>query len=191
MSDQPYAIRRTRVATPPNALSFLRMLLLAPTLLALSGQERTGNLPVVVLLGSALGSDAVDGLLARRRGWVSDWGRVLDPLADKVYLGGVVLYLALERDFPLWVLALVIARDLFLVVTSALLVRRYNVVFSPNLWGKATTVVLSVLIFAYVLRVDAVKPWLIAAALIGLVLSLLGYVRNAVRFLRQGSAPGV
>jgi hypothetical protein len=80
----------------------------------------------------------------------------------------------------------VLARDLFLIVTSALLVRRYNVVFSPNFWGKATTVVLSVLVFAYVLRVDVVKPPLLIAAVTGLALSLLGYVRNAVTFVRRG-----
>ena len=83
-----------------------------------------------------------------------------------------------------------LARDVFLIVTSALLVRRYNVVFSPNLWGKATTVILSVLVFAYVLNVDAVKPALIAGAVAGLALSLMGYVRNAVRFVRQGPARG-
>jgi CDP-diacylglycerol--glycerol-3-phosphate 3-phosphatidyltransferase len=188
VNDQPHIIRRTRVFTPPNALSFLRMLLLGPTLAALADQDRIGNLPAIVLLGVALGTDAVDGLLARKRGWVSDWGRVLDPLADKIYLGGVVLYLAFARDFPLWLVALVLARDIFLIVTSALLVRRYNVVFSPNLWGKATTVVLAVVVFAYVLNVDAVKPPLLAAAVIGLALSLLGYVRNAVNFVRQRQA---
>jgi CDP-diacylglycerol--glycerol-3-phosphate 3-phosphatidyltransferase len=182
---QPHVIRRTRVATPPNALSFARMLLLAPTLFALTRQDSTGPLPAVILMGASLGTDALDGLLARRRGWVSDWGRVLDPLADKVYIGGLVLYLALERDFPIWLVALVIARDLFLIVTSALLVRRYSVVFSPNVWGKVTMVVLSVLVFAYVLRVEVVKPWLLAAAVTGLALSLVGYVRNAVGFVRR------
>jgi CDP-diacylglycerol--glycerol-3-phosphate 3-phosphatidyltransferase len=191
VNDQPHVIRRTRVFTPPNALSFLRMLMLGPTLAALADQDRIGNLPAIVLLGSALGTDAVDGLLARKRGWVSDWGRVLDPLADKVYLGGVVLYLALARDFPTWLVVLVLARDLFLIVTSALLVRRYNVVFSPNLWGKATTVVLGVLIFAYVLRADAVKAPLLATAVIGLALSLIGYVRTAVRFVRARQAGSV
>jgi CDP-diacylglycerol--glycerol-3-phosphate 3-phosphatidyltransferase len=181
-------IRWTPLATPPNALSFLRMLLLPPTLLALAHQDRVGDALVLVLLGIAVGTDALDGVLARWRGWVSDWGRVLDPLADKVYLGGVVLYLALERDFPLWLVALVLARDLFLVVTSALLVRRYNVVFGANLWGKLMTIALSVLVFAYVLRVDAVKPWLVAVAVTGLALSLVGYVREAVGFMRRGAA---
>jgi CDP-diacylglycerol--glycerol-3-phosphate 3-phosphatidyltransferase len=187
VSDRPHTLAG-RIVTPPNALSFLRMLLLPPTLMALDRQDVGGTLPVILALGCALGSDALDGLLARWRGWVSNWGRVLDPLADKVYLGGVVLYLTLARGFPAWLLALVLARDAFLVASSAFLVRRYKVVFGASLWGKVSTVTLSLLVVAYVLRIEVAEPWLIGAATAALALSVVGYVRNALAFLRHGAA---
>lgn len=188
MYDGPHEIRNPRVATPPNLLSLIRVLLLPPTLLALGRQETAGPLPPLVLIACALGTDALDGLLARRRGWVSDTGRGLDPLADKIYLGGIVLYLALARDFPLWLVALIVARDLFLILAGTLLVRRYRVMFAANVWGKVSTALLGTLVMVYILHLEELAPWLIAAVVIALGVSLATYVLNAVRFLREREA---
>jgi CDP-diacylglycerol--glycerol-3-phosphate 3-phosphatidyltransferase len=188
---RPYAVRNPRWVTLPNLLSLIRVLLLPPSLWALARQEVAGTLPVALTLTAAFVSDALDGLFARWRGWVSDLGRVLDPLADKIYLGGLVLYLALERDFPLWLVGVIVARDLFLIVAASFLVRRYNIVFAANFWGKTSTVILMALVVAVILRVKEVIPWLVGAALVALLLSLAAYVRDAMRFLRGGAARAV
>lgn len=184
MRSQPYRIRDRRWATLPNLFSLVRVLLLVPTLIALEREEVIGPLPGVALVACALGTDVLDGLLARWRGWVSDLGRVLDPLADKIYLGGLVLYLSLARDFPWWLVGFVLARDLFLIAAGALVARRHGVVFAANAWGKVSTVILSLLVLAYLVRWEAAFPWLIAATAATLTLSLYAYVRNALRFLR-------
>lgn len=187
MGERPFTIRSTRVATLPNALSLIRILLLAPTLVVLEQQESVGTLVVLAVVALALSTDAADGLVARRRGSVSGLGRVLDPVADKIYLGGVVLYLALARDFPGWLVALVIARDLCLVLGSMFLLGRQRVVFAANLWGKLSTVLLGLLVLAYLLRLSAVWPWLAGVAGAAVVVSWISYARTGVRYLRAGA----
>jgi CDP-diacylglycerol--glycerol-3-phosphate 3-phosphatidyltransferase len=178
----------------------LRLLLVGPSIVALQRQSDWGTLPVLVLVVVALGSDAVDGLLARGRGAVTSAGRMLDPLADKVYLGGVLLFLAVERGFPLLLVAAVIGRDLLLVSAGALLARRHGVVFTPSLAGKLSTLLLSLLIVAWVLRGDphlpelarvaeAAAPWLVAGSLAAVVVSLAGYVTAGVRYVRRAGTP--
>jgi CDP-diacylglycerol--glycerol-3-phosphate 3-phosphatidyltransferase len=187
VGETPYRVRRVRFGTLPNLLSFVRILLLPLTILALDRQETLGIWPVLAVIGAALGSDALDGLLARWRGSASDFGRILDPLADKIYIGGVVLYLAVARNLPLWLVVLVVARDGLLILGSTLLVRRHRVVFAANLWGKISTVVLSLLLVAYVLRIEVIASWLITVAAVALGVSFIVYVRDALRFLRQGA----
>ena len=193
---RPHEVGELRLATLPNLLSVLRLLLVGPSIVALQRQSDWGTLPVLVLVVVALGSDAVDGLLARGRGAVTSAGRMLDPLADKVYLGGVLLFLAVERGFPLLLVAAVIGRDLLLVSAGALLARRHGVVFTPSLAGKLSTLLLSLLIVAWVLRGDphlpelarvaaAAAPWLVAGSLAAVVVSLAGYVTAGVRYVRR------
>ena len=185
MEDTSFAVNDRRLLTPPNVLSLLRLALLPPTLLMLARQDSWGNAPALAALVLGMGSDALDGLLARRRGWVSDVGRMLDPLADKVYLGGVLIYLALERGLPVWLVAVVLARDAALMAATALLVRRHRVAFSANRWGKTATVLLTAVAFAYVLRLDALKPWLLALAGAAVAVSVIGYGLSARAYLRR------
>lgn len=188
MAGRPYRIRNPRFATLPNFLSAVRIFLLPLSLLALERQSAWGVWPVVLAVGGALATDALDGLLARGRGSVSDLGRVLDPLADKVYIAGLFLYLVVRRGFPAWLLVLVIARDLFLIVAALALARRRRVVFAANLWGKVSMVTLSLLACAYVLEVAPAVPWLVDAAVVAIGLSLVTYVRDGVRFVRGETA---
>ncbi|MFN2431769.1 MAG: CDP-alcohol phosphatidyltransferase family protein [Gemmatimonadota bacterium] len=188
MEPRPFTLRERRVVTPPNLLSLLRVAMLPPSLLALHRQDEWGLAPVVLTLGIGLGTDALDGLLARWQDWISDLGRVLDPVADKLFLGGVVLYLALERDFPAWLVALVVARDLTLVAGSALLLRRYRVAFAANAWGKASTVLLSLLVVAHVVRAGWWIPWLTAGALVTVVVSTALYARDGWRYVSRERA---
>ncbi|HEY7530063.1 MAG TPA: CDP-alcohol phosphatidyltransferase family protein, partial [Gemmatimonadota bacterium] len=193
---RPHEVGELRLATLPNLLSVLRLLLVGPSIVALQRQADWGTLPVLALVVVALGSDAVDGLLARGRGAVTSAGRMLDPLADKVYLGGVLLFLAVERGFPLVLVGAVLARDVLLVAGGALIARRYGVVFTPSLAGKISTLLLSLLIVAWVLRADpdlpelaraarAAAPWLVAGSLAAVLVSLGGYATTGVRFVSR------
>lgn len=92
----------------PNLITVLRILLVAPILWLLL-QRRYGEALLLFLIAGL--SDGIDGLLAKRYGWTSRLGGMLDPLADKLLLVGTFLVLGWIGDLPVWLVGLVILRD--------------------------------------------------------------------------------
>ena len=191
MTDQgrsPERVDRLRMATLPNLLSLLRLLLVIPILLLLARSNPVSDRVAIVVLLVAGATDLLDGLLARRRGSISASGKLFDPIADKVLIGGLVIYLALARGFPWWLVAAILARDLALVLGAVLFFRRDRVVFGANWSGKLTTFCLGLLILAYVLRWEGSYMPLTVTAVLALALSYVSYGRRAWSY---GSADGV
>ena len=96
----------------PNIISSIRIALVVPIALALAHHR---PLATLWLFAVAAASDGLDGFLARRFGWQSEFGGVLDPVADKVMLATVFVMLALLGNVPVWLAAAVIARDSVIV----------------------------------------------------------------------------
>jgi cardiolipin synthase len=108
-----------RVVTVPNALSFLRILLI-PVFVLLLADEDT-RLAGFVLLGVVLSTDWVDGVVARRTGQVTELGKLLDPFADRLALiAGLITLVALDL-FPLWAALVVLVREVVVLAVAAFL----------------------------------------------------------------------
>ena len=97
----------------PNLISSIRILLGVPIALALAHGQFTAALWI---FGIAAVSDAADGFLAKRFGWQTELGGILDPAADKLMLATVFVMLALLGYVPIWLTASVIARDCIIVL---------------------------------------------------------------------------
>ena len=95
----------------PNALCVLRMLMVAPVAWFLAREDYRMTL---WLFGFAAATDGLDGFLAKRCGWTSELGKILDPLADKILLVGVFLTLALTGVVPTWLALTAVGRDLLI-----------------------------------------------------------------------------
>jgi cardiolipin synthase len=116
----------------PNALCVLRMLLVVPVAWLLVRGE---YLMTLWVFGFAAATDGLDGFLAKRCGWTSELGKILDPLADKILLVGVFLTLAVQDLVPWWLAATAVARDV--VITAGAIL--YNWLYGyPN--GRPTGV---------------------------------------------------
>jgi cardiolipin synthase len=115
----------SRVSWPlrhiPNVITSIRILLVAPIAVALANHQLEIT---IALFGMAALSDAADGFLAKRFGWQSELGAVLDPVADKLLMATVFVTLAYLRLVPLWLVVLAVARDIIIVV-GALLYRYF------------------------------------------------------------------
>src|SRR5918996_2462442 len=111
-----------RVFTVPNLISFARILLIPAFvwLLLREGSEYAG----LLLLGFVVATDWVDGYLARRTGQVSEVGKLLDPIADRLAIAAALVPLVVRGAFPLWAALLILIRDgLVLVAGGGVLAR--------------------------------------------------------------------
>lgn len=97
----------------PNIISILRILLVIPTINYLWHNEFAKALTVFFIAGA---SDGLDGFLARRFGWMTRLGSVLDPLADKLLMTAIYFTLGLMEHLPVWLVALVIGRDIVIIL---------------------------------------------------------------------------
>lgn len=121
----------------PNVLSLFRLCLTAFFILAMTYQRYTAALALFV--AQAI-SDLLDGFFARMMHKKTDLGAWLDPIADKVMLVSSYLVLGFQEIIPLWVMAVVLARDAVLVLGFLFLqFFSYRIVPSPSLLGKMTT----------------------------------------------------
>jgi cardiolipin synthase len=136
-------------------------------------------------------SDGLDGLIARHFDGRSELGAILDPLADKTLLNGIYVALALVTAIPGWLAALVVGRDL-LIVLGAIVIRHRNPVYQPRplLVGKLNTfaqIVLAVCTLAhlsnYIELAEQIDALIVGVAVTTLA-SGLGYAVQGLRAVR-------
>lgn len=132
--------RNGKIFTIPNLMSFFRLLLVPVIVWAYMGLHND-TLTIVLLAVSAL-TDVLDGRIARRFNMVSDLGKALDPLADK--LTQVCIVLCLAFSYPLmWVLlGICVVRESCMAILGYITIRKTNTVTSAMWFGKVSTVVL-------------------------------------------------
>lgn len=124
----------------PNKLTLLRFIL-APVacLFILCTQIPHSWLISGIIFGIASITDALDGKIARKRGLITDFGKLMDPMADKLLvIGAFVCFCALGLCSP-WVIIIMLARE-FIVTSVRLVSAEKGIVIAANNWGKAKTV---------------------------------------------------
>jgi len=167
-----------------NGLSISRLIVSVPTVLALLRNDPLGDRIALLLMFWALSSDIADGYFARRTGVRSRLGAVLDPLADKVLIGCIVMTLVLVRSLPFWAAGIILLRDACILVAGGWFARRKGIVLESNHLGKITGVVFACMIGLYTLRLETAGLYL-AVLSVGLVLlSSLSYSLRLLRLLR-------
>jgi len=168
----------------PNALTIARLAMIPVFIALLLVSDGGHSWAAAIVFGVAAITDQVDGWLARRWHAESEFGKVADPLADRLVIDAAVILLWNAGRLP-WVALAIPARDLALVAGYKLVVERgYD--FSVNLAGKAATWLLyASLAFVMVTREGTDWPLWIFWAGFGLaVVSLAGYVIKARREVR-------
>jgi cardiolipin synthase (CMP-forming) len=141
-SRQAEQVSEKRIVTLPNALSFVRILMIPVYVMLLSRDDRGSEAAGLLILGAVVSTDWVDGWIARRTGQVSDLGKVLDPVADRLALAAALITLVVRRAFPLWAALLVLVRDALLLLVGAVLLVSRRVRIDVRWVGKVATLAL-------------------------------------------------
>lgn len=125
-----------RILTLPNVLSALRLVGVPVFLWLLFSGQDLWAFAVLALSGI---SDYLDGKIARHFGLVSRLGQLLDPMADRLYVLSTLVALTIRDVIPLWLLVVLVARDLFMGVVIVLLTRVGQTGLPVHFVGKAAT----------------------------------------------------
>lgn len=125
------------IVTLPNIISALRIVLI-PVFVWMIGNEGTRALGIVAFAAVAA-TDWVDGAIARRTGRVSELGKVLDPVADRLVIAAGLLALVVAELFPLWAAAAILARDVAVLAGGALVLATRGVRIDVRFIGKVAT----------------------------------------------------
>jgi len=178
-----------RVITIPNMLTTLRILLVPAFIWAYF--RRPGGLPILMLAVSAL-TDLLDGRIARRFNQVSDLGKLLDPIADKL-TQGAMLGCLLTRFPRFWIpFGLMIVREAFVGITSLLAIRRSGHVEGAEMHGKVATVLLYVMALSHLIFYNMPEPLsngLVAVTTIAMAISFALYAKKNMGIILKAHQP--
>lgn len=156
-----------------NGLSAVRLLLAVPAYYVILHEQYLAAFWIGI---TAIVSDLLDGWLARKLNQITEAGKIIDPLADKVFVGGAVIALVQMGKLPLWFVLSVVARDLIIVVAGIIVARRLDTVLPSNYFGKVAVQCISAVLICAVL---SLPQWCmdisIGAALTMMALSLGQY----------------
>lgn len=179
------AVFQRSAAKLANLITLIRLLTVFPLLWLIASEQFAFAFWVMVFAGV---TDGLDGFIARYFDGRSELGALLDPLADKTLLNGIYIALALVAMIPSWLAALVVGRDI-LIVLGALLIRHCNPIYQPRplLVGKLNTfaqIVLVVCMLAHLSGYLALAEQ-IDALIVGVALTtLISGVSYAVQGLK-------
>ena len=177
---------QSKILTIPNLLSFFRLCLI-PVFMWLYCVERNYLWTGIILIISGL-TDTVDGIIARKFNMISDLGKVLDPIADK--LTQTAMLFCLLTRFPLMIapLALMVVKEFFMGVTGLLVIRKTGEVFGADWHGKVNTWLLYAMMILHVFWYnipDTVSRVLIGICVVMMLISLVLYGRHNLKALKE------
>jgi CDP-diacylglycerol--glycerol-3-phosphate 3-phosphatidyltransferase len=176
----------------PNVLTLLRILLVPVLVVALLDETANGDLLAAIVFALASVTDAMDGYLARTRNAITTFGKLMDPIADKLLIIAALVVLVSLHRLAGWVAMVIIARELTVTVTR-MQATQHGVVIAANLWGKAKTIVQVAAIF-FLIAVGEPSPGWVDGLVYGMVaitiVSGVDYFFGLRRVLREAEARG-
>lgn len=169
----------------PNFLSILRLILIGPFIIALL-RDRLWELAGITAL--IIISDYFDGYLARAWNTITEAGKILDPLADKVCSAAAGIAMFYLRGFPLWLLILIVARDVLILLAGLLLIEFRHFVPASSVLGKAAMVLMTACMVIYLFDIQPLKTLSAIAAAAVICASTVSYAVFFLRAFRESRA---
>lgn len=171
----------------PNLISLFRLLLFIPIQYVFSSlkQSQYFEFYLISLIFIAFASDLLDGFVARKRNIITEFGKIIDPLADKVLVLQFALNLLFLNKLPLLYVVIVFTRDILIFLGGIYLSNRLNKVLPSNLLGKAAVFSIGVTIILSILAPNTVYfDWVMKISVIFLFISFAAYMLRATESLK-------
>ena len=179
----------------PNLLTVVRMLLVPVVIVALLEKSGSGDLLAAIVFATASLTDAIDGYLARSRNWVTSFGKLMDPIADKLLIVAALIALVSLGRLEAWVAMVIICREFAVTALRLVAGAQQGVVIPASALGKLKTAVQVAMVISLI-AVHGRPLWvsvLVYATVLVTVLSGADYFfglrrRLSARMAAQGTA---
>ena len=172
-----------------NSLSFIRLLLVIPAWFAFNNFDNSLARYSVAAIGViATITDILDGYLARKLNQITEFGKLIDPLADKVLIVFVVLNLFLLGEIPDYYFYMILARDVLILTGGLIVSNKLGKVLPSDYIGKATVLAIAFVLLMILLNVDRESlPYLILyyLSIVLIFASFTNYIIKSVKAISQ------
>jgi len=182
-------IRQNQIFTISNALTLIRMLLVFPVWISLSNfyDEKFRILTFILCLVAAL-TDYLDGYIARKRNEITEIGKIIDPIADKILIAVLAIKLYEIGELSGYFLLIIVLRDVIIVIAAFLISLKLKKILPSNLLGKITTTVIGFVFLAVITGLNKqsiIFIFIYYGSILLIYASLLAYIIRAIEFLRK------
>lgn len=142
-------MKKSEIFTISNILSLSRIFLAIPIYIYISKSE---TVLILLFILVAVITDFLDGYFARKFNQITELGKILDPFADKICTTVGFIALTIFQGFPLWLTAVIILRDIFILLGSLFIFRKAKLISPSNVPGKFTVFFISILALIHILH---------------------------------------
>ena len=182
-------IKLKEINTISNYLSLLRLLLAIPFWIMLNYFPSYKFILLALVLFASI-TDILDGYIARKMNQITEFGKIIDPLADKICIGLIIIKLFLIKQIPGYYFFMVIGRDLLIFIGGIFLTKKLGRVLPSNVLGKVTVLVIGIVIIFILLQVDKNSFYfksIYYLSLLLIIVSLSAYIQRGIEFLKAKS----
>ena len=182
-------IKIKEINTASNYLSLLRLFMAIPFWFLLDQfGDNTFRLAAFALAVFAAFTDIMDGFLARKLNQVTEMGKIIDPLADKICMAVIILKLYLIKEIPDYYLFMIVGRDFIIFIAGIIISKKLERVLPSNMLGKITVLNIGIVILLIMLRIDhnvlffKLFYWM---SILLIFASLIGYTIRSIEFIKK------
>lgn len=174
----------------PNILSAFRICLVPVFVVAYFLDPRTIKIYAAIVYAVASFTDFLDGFIARKYNLISNLGRLLDPLGDKLITLAVLTCITIDKVIPVWAVIAVLCKEILMLIGGAVVRRKEGgEIPSSNIVGKTSTVVFFVVCVTLMLLRDSipesVATIMISAAIVLMLFALASYLKTFIRVMKR------
>lgn len=178
--------RSFRILTIPNVLSIFRIILIVPIAFFVWYDNLFWAF-ILILIATA--SDFLDGIIARRLNQISEVGKILDPIADKLSIGTLSIILLCKDRIPLWLAVLVLGRDVGILLMSMIcFIKKNKFIIPSNFIGKVAVNVLGLMVLSFIFDVKLLQQIFVPLSVIFVVISSFSYFKNFIYLHKNKNA---
>lgn len=173
----------------PNILSTIRICLVPVFVITYFYESGSVKIYAAVVYALASFTDFLDGYIARKYCLISDLGKILDPLGDKLMTVAVLVCITVDQVIPIWAVVVAITKELLMLLGGAIIRKREGgEIPSSNIIGKTSTVVFFVVCVTLMLVKgipDKVATLMISTAIILMLMALVSYIRTFIHIMKK------